>query len=95
MTLADGARTISLEKLNWEILRNGLAGIIEVSEEKIVEAVQLYFSLANLKTEPTGALSLGAILEKSDDFAGRKVCLVVSGGNVDTEIYSKIITGTL
>lgn len=91
MTLADGARTISLGNLNWEILRNGLAGIIEVSEEKIVEAVQLYFSLANLKTEPTGALSLGAILEKSEDFAGKKVCAVVSGGNVDTEVYRNIL----
>lgn len=95
MTLADGARTISLGKLNWEILRNGLSGIVEVSEEKIVEAVQLYFSLANLKTEPTGALSLGAILEKSLDFTGKKICVVASGGNVDTEIYGKIITGKL
>lgn len=95
MTLADGARTISLGNLNWEILRNGLAGIIEVSEEKIVEAVQLYFSLANLKTEPTGALSLGAILEKSLAFSGKRICVVVSGGNVDTEIYTKIVTGRL
>ena len=94
MSIADGARTISLGNHNWEILRQGLAGIVEVSEEKIVEAARLYFSLANLKVEPTGALSLGAILEKSEDFSGQNVCLVVSGGNVDTEIYAKIITGT-
>jgi threonine dehydratase len=93
MTIADGARTISLGNLNWEILRNGLAGIIEVSEEKITEAVKMYFSLANLKVEPTGALSLGAILENKKDFAGKKVCLVVSGGNVDTGVYRKILGG--
>jgi threonine dehydratase len=95
MSIADGARTISLGKHNWEILQKGLSGIIEVSEEKIIEAVQMYFSMANLKVEPTGALSLGAILENVDDFRDKKVCLVVSGGNVDTEVYGKIITGRM
>lgn len=94
MSIADGARTISLGNLNWEILQKGLAGIVEVSEEKIIEAVRLYFSMANLKVEPTGALSLGAILENSEDFSGKNVCLVVSGGNVDTKIYADILTGT-
>ncbi|HEY0429296.1 MAG TPA: pyridoxal-phosphate dependent enzyme [Pyrinomonadaceae bacterium] len=95
MSIADGARTISLGRHNWEILQKGLAGIFEVSEEKIAEAVRLYFSMANLKVEPTGALSLGAILERDEDFSDKKVCLIVSGGNVDTEIYAKIIAGRL
>ncbi len=90
-TIADGARTISLGKHNWAILQSGLAGIVEVSEEKIIEAARLLFTLANLKVEPTGALSLGAILENKEAFAGKKVCAVVSGGNVDTEIYRQII----
>ena len=89
-TIADGARTISLGNHNWAILQTGLAGIIEVSEEKIREAVSLLFSLANLKVEPTGALSLGAVLEKADKFVDKKVCLVASGGNVDTEVYRQI-----
>jgi len=91
MTIADGARTISLGNLNWEILSNGLEEIIEVSEEKIAEAVRLYFSMANLKVEPTGALALGAILENAEKFADKKVCVVVSGGNVDAALYIKIL----
>ncbi|HEX9963156.1 MAG TPA: pyridoxal-phosphate dependent enzyme, partial [Pyrinomonadaceae bacterium] len=87
MTIADGARTISLGNHNWEIIKTNVAEIIEVSEEKIVEAVRLYFTLANLKVEPTGALSLGAILENGGKFKDKKICIVVSGGNVDTEIY--------
>ena len=90
-TIADGARTLSLGNLNWEILRNGLPEIIEVSEERIVEAVRLYFSLANLKVEPTGALPLGAILETRENFADKRVCVIVSGGNVDAEVYRNII----
>lgn len=91
MTLADGARTISLGKLNWEIIKTGVENILEVSEEKIIEAVRLYFNLVNLKCEPTGALSLGAVLENKEKFDGKKVCVVVSGGNADAEIYRKIL----
>ena len=91
MTIADGARTLSLGQLNWPIIRDNVAGIVEVPEERISEAVRLYFELANLKCEPTGALSLGAVLTKSELFVEKKVCLVVSGGNVDQEIYERLI----
>ena len=90
-TIADGARTISLGVHNWAIIQRDVAEIVEVSEEKIAEAVRLYFGLANLKCEPTGALSLGAILENPNKFKDKKVCAVVSGGNVDAEIYRQIL----
>src|SRR5579862_3190776 len=48
-TIADGARTVSLGQHNWEILREGLEDIVEVSEENIAEGVRLLFGLANLK----------------------------------------------
>lgn len=91
MTLADGARTISLGNLNWPIICDGVKDFIEVSDEKIAEAVRLYNGLANLKSEPTGALTLGALLEQPVRFAGRKICVVVSGGNVDPAIYKGLI----
>ncbi len=91
-TIADGARTISLGEHNWEIIRNGVAEIIEVSDEKIKEAVRALFSYANLKVEPTGALSLGAILKTPQMFSEKTLCLIVSGGNVDAEIYLQLIT---
>ncbi len=93
MTIADGARTISLGDLNWEIIKSGIAGIIEVPDETLADAVRLYFTLANLKCEPTGALSLGAVLMDKSRFAGQKICLVVSGGNVDPANYAQIIQG--
>ena len=93
MTIADGARTISLGNLNWEIISKSVSGFIEVAEENIVEAVRILFSYANLKVEPTGALTLGAILEDKKRFSGKKICLVASGGNVDAEVYSKILAG--
>ncbi|MEO7539525.1 MAG: pyridoxal-phosphate dependent enzyme, partial [Pyrinomonadaceae bacterium] len=92
MTIADGARTISLGNLNWEIIRDGVAGIFEVSDESIADAVRMYFSLANLKCEPTGALPLGAIMQNQAAFLDKKICLVVSGGNVDPRVYADIIS---
>ena len=90
-TLADGARTVSLGDRNWTILKDQLAGIVEVSEEQIVEAVRLLFTLANLKAEPTGALSVGALLAQPELFRGRAVCCVISGGNVDPAVYREIL----
>jgi threonine dehydratase len=91
LTIADGARTLSLGNHNWEIIKSGVAEIIEVADEKIAEAVRLYYGLANLKSEPTGALTLGAILANKEKFTDKKVCVVVSGGNVDAEVYRQII----
>ena len=90
-TIADGARVLSVGQHNWKILQHGLAGVIEVPEEKIVEAVQLLFLRANLKVEPTAALSVAAILTQPERFQGQTVCCVVSGGNVDPVTYAKLI----
>lgn len=90
-TIADGTRTLSLGKINWPIIKEGLKEIIEVPDETIANALRIYFGLANLKCEPTGALSLGAVLVDKERFTGKKVCLVVSGGNVDPAVYRDML----
>ena len=92
-TIADGARVIRLGDLNWEILSEGLAGVIEVTEDQIKEGVRLLFALANLKAEPTGALSIGAILAQPDRFKGKRVCCVITGGNADPSLYAELVAG--
>ena len=91
-TIADGARTISLGQLNWPIIKDNVSEIIEVSEEKIAAAVKMLYDLANLKCEPTSGLSLGAILEDPSKFADKKICVIVTGGNVDAELYKRLIS---
>ncbi len=87
-TIADGARTLSLGELNWEIMQRGVADIIEVPDALTLEALRHYFLNANLKVEPTGALSLGALLAQPERFRGKRVCCIVSGGNVDATVYA-------
>ena len=62
-----------------------------IDDDNICAALRMYFGMANLKCEPTGALSLGAILEDPDRFRDKKICVIVSGGNVDAEVYKKIL----
>jgi threonine dehydratase len=92
-TIADGTRTLSIGRHNWEVLREGIHKIVEVPEENIKEAVRLLFTLANLKCEPTGALSVAALLAERELFRDRSVCCVVSGGNVDARVYNDILSG--
>jgi threonine dehydratase len=91
-TVADGARTVSLGQLNWEIIEPGLSDIIEVPDELTLATVRRLFRSANLKVEPTGAVAVAAILGHLERFAGKRVCCVVSGGNVDPALYAQIIT---
>ena len=92
-TIADGARTVSVGQHNWPVLKDGLAKIVEVPEENIKEALRLLFELANLKSEPTGALPIGALLTEPGFFRDSRVCCVISGGNVDPEVYRAILAG--
>jgi threonine dehydratase len=93
LTIADGARTVGLGERNWRILRDGISGIVEVPEDRILEGVRALFSLANLKVEPTGALAVAAVMTNRELFRRRKVCCVVSGGNVDPDTYAAILKG--
>jgi threonine dehydratase len=91
-TIADGARTVSLGQLNWEILRGGLADIIEVPDTLTLTALRHCFRYINLKVEPTGALAIGALFAQPEKFYGKRICCIVSGGNVDPALYAKALS---
>ncbi len=90
-TIADGARTVSLGQRNWAILQSGIKEILEVSEDGIENGVRSLFKLANLKSEPTGGLAFGAAVAHKDKFKNKRIICVVSGGNVDTELFCRIV----
>ena len=88
-TIADGARTISLGSKNWCILKDSLGGIFPVQESFIWEAMRL-FSRQKMRVEPTGSLTLAALLQHQSDIRGKKIVAVISGGNVDDSLWSMI-----
>ena len=93
LTIADGVRTLSLGERNWKILKDGLDAVLTVEEKEIEEAVRLYYELANLKVEPSGALSLAALKKyrATELLADRKPLVIVSGGNVDAAVYTELL----
>lgn len=92
-TIADGTRTPSVGLLNWEIIRGGVKHIVEVPEEQIGDGLRTLYGAANLKVEPTGALTVGALLTERERFKGMRVLCVVSGGNVDADVYGRVLAG--
>ena len=64
---------------------------VRVSEDNIRRALALY-AQCDLRVEPTGALTLGALLEHPKLFESKKVILIISGGNVDQEIWEREVS---
>jgi len=91
-TIADGARTLSLGQRNWAILQHGIKDILEVDETTIEFAMRSLFQKADLKCEPTGALALGAAIAHKHLFDNKRIICVVSGGNVDIDIFRRVTT---
>jgi threonine dehydratase len=83
-TVADGLKT-SLGEINFEIIRNHVDEIATVSEEAIVRAMRLIWERMKIIVEPSCAVPMAALLERKLDVAGKKVGIILSGGNVDLD----------
>lgn len=81
-TIADGLLT-SLGSRTFPIIRQYVKGIHRVSEEGIVSAMKLIWERMKIVVEPSAATGLAAVLEHPEPFSGRKVGIILSGGNVD------------
>ncbi len=90
-TIADGARGRRVGVMPWAVLQSTVHGAIEVSEDAIRDAMRMLFTDAHLKAEPTGALSVAALLSSPSRFRGAHVCCIVSGGNVDANVYERLL----
>ncbi|HSL16363.1 MAG TPA: pyridoxal-phosphate dependent enzyme [Methylomirabilota bacterium] len=83
-TIADGLLT-ALSERTFRILRGGLSGILTADDEGIVRAMRLLWERAKLLVEPSAAVPLAAVLAHPGRFAGRRVGIILSGGNVDLD----------
>jgi threonine dehydratase len=90
-TVAEGIAVKQPGLLTREILRETLADILLVDELALEEAVLLLLEVEKTVVEGAGAAALAALLSRRERFAGRRVGLVVSGGNIDLLVLSSII----
>jgi len=90
-TIADGLLT-SLGTKTFPIIRDLVDDIVLVSENEIVNAMRLVFERMKIVIEPSAAVPLGALISGALDAKGRKVGIIVSGGNIDIKNISSIIS---
>ncbi|GAA1456791.1 threo-3-hydroxy-L-aspartate ammonia-lyase [Williamsia maris] len=82
-TIADGAQTTHLGRHTFPIIAEHVADILTATDEQLIAAMHLVATRMKLLIEPTAALGLAAVLANRDRFAGQRVGLLISGGNVD------------
>ena len=82
-TIADGARTPSLGKITFPLIRRHVDDMVTVSEESILRAMFFLWERMKLVVEPTGALAAAALLDGTVRAEGKRTGVIISGGNVD------------
>ncbi len=81
-TIADGLK-VPLKDLTWHFVSSHVSDILTASEQDIIDAMQLIWKRMKIVIEPSSAVPLATILKNPDVFAGKRVGVILTGGNVD------------
>jgi threo-3-hydroxy-L-aspartate ammonia-lyase len=92
-TIADGARTLSLGALTFEIIRRHVHDVVAVPDEALIDAMRCVWERMKLVVEPTGVLGLAALLCGTVRAGGQRVGVVLSGGNVEPALAAGWFSG--
>ncbi|RFU13532.1 threonine dehydratase [Rhodobacteraceae bacterium W635] len=92
-TFADGMAVRVPVKEAFEIYSCGAARIVSVSEEEIAEAIRLYYTATHNLAEGAGAAPLAALMQEKDKMTGKKVGVILSGGNIDMGWMRRVLEG--
>jgi len=92
-TLADGLRTQSVGRLNFEHIRRFVDDVITVTEDEIRTAMRQMITNARIVAEPSGAVTFAAWLFHADELpVSKKAVAVASGGNVEPQLLAQVLT---
>jgi threonine dehydratase len=89
----DAAQSRHLGEYTFPVLRALVAGILTVSDAELVETMRFLAARMKIVVEPTGCLAVAAVLHGKLDVQGRRVGIVLSGGNVDPARYAALLAG--
>ena len=93
-TIADGLQVAQPGELTFPILQQTLAGILLVSDDELIETLAWMLERMKILVEPSGVAGAAAVRHKKADFAGRRVGVIVSGGNVDRDKLAQYLTAS-
>jgi threonine dehydratase len=92
-TFADGLACRVPHEEALAIIREGAERIVRVREDEIAEAMRACFEDTHNVAEGAGAAALAALLQERDRMAGKRVGLILSGGNIDREMFAEVLAG--
>ncbi|MCF1503805.1 hypothetical protein L0F51_08535 [Afifella sp. H1R] len=72
---------------------NGAAGILQVGEDEIAEAIRIHYTDTHNMAEGAGAAPLAALMGARERFLGKRVALILTGGNIDMPVFRQILSG--
>jgi threonine dehydratase len=90
-TFADGLAVRKPVPEAFAVYAAGAARIVAVSDAQIAEAMRVYYTDTHNLAEGAGAAALAALIAEREDMAGRRVGVILSGGNVDRSVYARVI----
>lgn len=92
-TIADGMAVRVPVQEALDIYGPGASHIVAVTDDEVAAAMRLYFRAIHNLAEGAGAAPLAAAMQERDRLRGKKVGLILSGGNVDTDVFAAILAG--
>ncbi|MBT5073931.1 MAG: threonine/serine dehydratase [Kordiimonadaceae bacterium] len=90
-SICDAILTVHPEPMTYKIMSDNLVGVLTVSDAEVLVAMKYAWEKLKLVVEPGACVALAAVLHGKIDVAGKKVCIVLSGGNVDEETFKKAL----
>ena len=83
-TVADGLK-VPLKELTWHFVQKHVTDILTADEDEIIEAMKLVWKRMKIVIEPSSAVPIATILKNPDVFRGKRVGVIITGGNVDLD----------
>jgi len=90
-TIADGAQTMFPGQLTFPIIQALVSEILTVTDAELIEAMRFFVARMKIVVEPTGCLAAAAVFGKQIDLAGKRVGVILSGGNVDPAALARYL----
>jgi threonine dehydratase len=92
-TIADGAQTQHLGQYTFPIIKRDVTDILTATDEQLVACMRFFAERMKMVVEPTGCLGFAAARAIKDQLKGKRIGVIVSGGNVDMERYAAFLAG--
>jgi len=90
-TIADGAQTQFLGQLTFAIIRRAVDDVLTVSDSQLVDAMRFFAERMKIIVEPTGCLAAAAVMAGQVPIGGKRVGVILSGGNVDLQRFAQLV----